>query len=237
MADQPQKTPEKIAIAAALAAHWDEAINANLQILETDPHNLAALNRLGIAYLKNRQPGNARKTFQQVLKIDPFNTIAKTNLKKTSAKFSKEFDTTSILSNHTFSFIEEPGKSKVVPLTNIGEPNVIGSLYTGLPVDLKVAARRIKVTKDNQYIGSLPDDIARHLIKLIRAGYKYTTLIKSVDTGSVQVFIKETKSSKKLKGIPSFTNSHNLDDIDIAGGNISGQPPLEIYDPVVENES
>ncbi len=230
------QTAERLAIHAALQANWKEAITSNLEILEQDPKNTAALNRLGMAYLKSKEPGNAKKTFLKVLKLDPFNSIAKTNLKKASPKFSKDFDDTSILSNHTFSFIEEPGKSKVITLANIGEPNIIATLYTGLEVELKIAARKVKVvTKSDKYIGCLPDDISIHLIRFIKAGYKYLTLVKSSDTVNVQVYIKEVKSSKRLKGNPSFTASSSLDNLEISSGNPS-QPPLEIYDPVIESE-
>lgn len=236
MADQSYQTPERLAISAALTARWDDAIQANLEILAKDPENTAALNRIGIAYLKTKQPGNAKKAFTKVLSLDQFNTIAKTNLKKASPKFSRDYDNTTILSNHTFSFIEEPGKSKVISLANIGEPSTAAKLYTGMEVELKIAARKVKVvTLDkHQYIGSLPDDISSHLIRLIKAGYKYQTLIKSVDTTNIQVFIKEIKSSKRLKGLPSFTSSQNLDDLDITSA--PPQPPLEIYDPVVESD-
>lgn len=229
------QTTERAAIQAALQANWSQAINANLDILTADPKNTAALNRLGIAYLKSKEPGNARKTFLKVLKLDPFNSIAKTNLKKASPKFSGDSDNAT-LSNHTFSFIEESGKSKVITLTNIGEPNIIASLYTGLEVELKIAARKVKVvTKSDKYIGCLPDDISVHLIRFIKGGYKYQTLIKSSDTANVQVYIREVKSSKRLKGNPSFTSSSSLDDLEISSGN-PNQPPLEIYDPIIGSE-
>lgn len=238
MADQTNQMPERLAITATLEGRWEDAIRANLEILASSPHDTAALNRLGIAYLKTKQPSNAKKTFQKVLSLDPFNSIAKTNLKKASSKFSNDYDNTLLLSNHTFSFIEEPGKSKVIHLANLGEPNVIATLYTGLKVELKIAARKVKIaTAKEKYIGSLPDDVSIHLIRLIKAGYKYQTLIKSADTTSVQVYIKEIKNSKRLKGIPSFTFSQNLDDLDISSGNSPVQPPLEIYDPVVESEN
>lgn len=237
MADQTNQTPERLAIIATLQGRWEDAIGANLEILVSSPHDTAALNRLGIAYLKTKQAGSAKKTFQKVLSLDPFNSIAKTNLKKVSPKFSDDYDNTSLLSNHTFSFIEEPGKSKVIPLANLGEPNIIATLFTGLEIDLKIAARKVKITTKDKYIGSLPDDISIHLIRLIKAGYKYQTLIKSADTASVQVYIKEIKNSKKLKGVPSFTFTQNLDDLDISSGNGPTQPPLEIYDPVIDPEN
>lgn len=230
------QTTERAAIQAALQANWSQAINANLDILTADPKNTAALNRLGIAYLKSKEPSNAKKAFLKVLKLDPFNSIAKINLKKASPKFSGDTDNTT-LSNHTFSFIEEPGKSKVITLTNIGEPNIIASLYTGLEVELKIAARKVKVItkKTDKYIGCLPDDISVHLIRFIKGGYKYQTLIKSSDTTNVQVYIREVKSSKRLKGNPSFASSSSLDDLEISSGN-PNQPPLEIYDPIIGTE-
>jgi len=237
MAEPTNQTPERIAITAALQARWDDAIKANEEILSLSPNDTSALNRLGIAYLKTKQPGNAKKSFQKVLELDPFNTIAKTNLKKSSPKFSKDYDNTTLLSNHTFSFIEEPGKSKVISLANLGEPHTIATLYTGLETELKIAARKVKVVLNDNYIGSLPDDISIHLIRLIKAGYKYQTLVKSADTDSVQVYIKEVKNSKKLKGTPSFTFNSSLDDLEISSGGSISQPPLEIYDPVVESES
>lgn len=238
MADQTNQTPERLAITATLRGRWEDAINANLEILVNSPHDTAALNRLGVAYLKTKQTGSAKKAFQKALSLDPFNSIAKTNLKKASPKFSNDYNNPSLLSNHTFSFIEEPGKSKVIPLANLGEPNIIATLFTGLEVELKIAARKVKIaTTKEKYIGSLPDDISIHLIRLIKAGYKYQTLIKSADTASVQVYIKEIKNSKRLKGVPSFTFTQNLDDLDISSGNGPTQPPLEIYDPVVEPEN
>ena len=231
------KTPERLAIQAAIKADWPEAIKANQEILSSEPKNTAALNRLGIAYLKSQQPREAKKFFLKVLKIDSFNTIAKTNLKKASPKYSREYDNTKELSNHTFSFIKEPGKSIIVPLGNIGEPNIVATLYTGLPLDLKISGRKVKVaTAANKYIGCLPDYISIHLIRLMKAGYKYQTLIKSSDTANIQVYIKEIKSSKRLQGAPSFSSDHSLDDLEVSSGALS-QPPLEIYDPLMGSES
>lgn len=231
------KTPERLAIQAAIKADWPAAIKANQEILILEPKNTAALNRLGIAHLKSHQPKEAKKFFLKVLKFDPFNSIAKTNLKKAAPKYSKEYDNTKELSNHTFSFIKEPGKSIIAPLGNIGEPDIVATLYTGLLVDLKITGRKVKVvTINGKYIGSLPDDISIHLIRLIKAGYKYQTLIKSCDTTNIQVYIKETKSSKRLKGAPSFSSDHSLDDLEVSSGS-THQPPLEIYDPMMGSDS
>lgn len=232
--EETTQSTDRQAIAAALKGNWEEAINLNQQLISSNSENTSALNRLGIAYLKTNQVQNAKKAFLKVLEIDPFNAIAKTNLKKASPKFLK-LQQTSTISNHTFSFIEESGKSKVIPLSNIGEPHVVANLFTGLEVDLKIAARKVKVVlKNGQYIGSLPDDISIHLIKLIRSGNKYLALIKSADTNFIQVFIKELKRSKRTANIPSFTTA-DLDDLETSTNAQPNQPPLEIYDPVEDS--
>ena len=230
------QTIDRQAIQASLQGKWEAAIDLNKQIIEENPENTSALNRLGIAYLKTKQLNNAKKAFLKVLDIDQSNTIAKANLRKATPRYLKEYEKDTPLSNHTFSFIEESGKSKVIPLTNIGEPQVVANLFTGLEVNLKTAARKVKVvTADGQYIGSLPDDISVHLFKLVNAGNKYQSLIKSADTGNVQVFIKELKRAKRVAGIPSFTIT-DLGDLETSSNNQPNQPPLEIYDPIEETQ-
>lgn len=227
---------DRQAIQAALESRWDDAVRINLEFLSENPQDTATLNRLGIAHLKLNQPSDAKKYFQQVIDIDPYNSIAHSNLKKATPKYCQDLSINTPLTNLTFSFIEEPGKSKVIPLNNIGEPTIISCLYPGLEVELKVSARRLKVvtTKGHHHIGFLPDDISVRLIKLIRAGNKYLTMIKSSEPNGVQVYIKEVKSSKRLKGIPSFTSNPNLDKLEISSVNLPAQSPLEIYDPVTD---
>ncbi len=229
------QTIDRLAISAALTGNWGEAIELNKQIIKENTENTSALNRLGIAYLKTQQPQNAKKAFLKVLEIDQFNTIAKTNLKKATPRYLSEYQSATPLSNHTFSFIEESGKSKVIPLTNIGEPQVVANLFTGLVIELRPAARKIKaVTSTGEYIGSLPDDISVHLFKLIKAGNKYQALIKSADTTNVSVFVKELKRAKRFISTPSFSAA-NLDDLETSVSNQPNQPPLEIYDPIEDS--
>ena len=226
---------ERQAIQKALTSNWQEAIDLNIEILDQEPDYIPSLNRLAIAYLKTQEIEKSRKYFEKVIKLDPYNSIAKNNLKRiTSSKTSATLLADSPISNHTFSFIEEPGKSKMIPLTNIGEPQVVNTIYTGLEVNLIISGRKIKAeTQNHKYIGSLPDDISNHLIRFIKAGCKYKSLIRSADINRVEIFVQEIKSSKKMKGIPSFSNGHSLDDIEISSGN-TNQPPLEIYDQEVE---
>ncbi|MBN1162710.1 tetratricopeptide repeat protein [Patescibacteria group bacterium] len=76
----------KRAIDAALKANWDEAIELNLRILDLDPKNINAKNRLARAYIQSNQVSKAREILQSVLKQDPINTVAKKNLKLLNSK-------------------------------------------------------------------------------------------------------------------------------------------------------
>ena len=72
------------AILCALAQHWKEAIQINLQIIKQERTNIDAHNRLGYAFMKNGQPIKSKEIFTKVLKLDPYNQIAQKNLKKIS---------------------------------------------------------------------------------------------------------------------------------------------------------
>lgn len=222
------------AIKATVNKNWNEAISLNEKILETLPDDIPTLNRLGIAYSMIGENKTATKHFQNVLEIDPHNQIAKNNLYR--LKNNKETG----LANpylQTVSFIEEPGKSKVVPLVSQGEPKIFSKLNIGEPVELYPSKHKVKVCSEKkEFVGYLPDNLSHRLLELMKAGYKYKTVMKSINPKSPHVFIQETHASKKLKGVPSFP----LDDKDhlpsLSAGESSEIPPLEIYDPLVGDE-
>ena len=222
------------AIKAAIAKNWHEAISLNQEILELLPDDIPTLNRLGIALTMAKQNKKAIENFKKVLTIDPHNHIAKNNL--TRLKSNKKQG----LANpylQTVSFIEEPGKSKVVPLVSQGEPKVFSLLNIGEPVELTTSKHKVKVIKDKVFIGYLPDNISHRLLKLISSGYKYKTVMKSVNPKNPQVFVQEIHTSKRLHGIPSFPLDEKEHLPSLSAGESSESPPLELYDPMVGDEA
>lgn len=192
------------AIQTALAGDWDEAISANKELLVEDPKDIDALNRLSLAYTIIGKIRSAKITYQKVLDIDPLNPIALRNLKnlKISKKAGKVSPTQVFLNNQ---FIEETGKTKIIDLVNIAPSSVIQTLRTGEIVSLVVKRLKVFVLKnEKQYIGVLPDDIGKRLIKFMKAGNKYEAYIKSINPHRVIVFIKELKRVAKFKNQPSF---------------------------------
>lgn len=223
------------AIKAAVNKNWNEAVDFNEKILETYPDDVSTLNRLGIAYSMIGKNKKAEEKFKKVIEIDSHNPIAKNNLAR--LKVNK---TTGLMNpfSQTVSFIEEPGKSKVVPLVSQAEPKIFSTLNIGEPVELGQCKHKVKVVNQKDvFVGYLPDNISHRLLQLIKAGYKYKTVMKSVNSKTPQVFIQETHASKRLKGIPSFP----LDDSELlpslSAGESSELPPLEIYDPLMGEEA
>lgn len=192
------------AIQTALTGNWEEAINTNKELLKENPKDIDALNRLALAYTIIGKIRSAKITYQKVLDIDLLNPIALRNLKnlKSSKKVSKSSPTPTSINNQ---FIEETGKTKVVELINIAPSSVIQTLRTGEVISLSIKRLKIFVLKnEKQYIGVLPDDIGKRLIKFIKAGNRYEGYIKSVNPHKVIVFIKETKRATRFKNQPSF---------------------------------
>lgn len=194
------------AIQTALTGNWQEAILANKELLKDDPKDIDTLNRLALAYTIVGKTKSAKMTYQKVLDIDPLNPIAIRNLKnlKGSKKTQKATSLPSITTLNN-QFIEETGKTKIIDLINIAPISIIQTLRTGERVTLSIKRLKIFVLKnEKQYIGVLPDDIGKRLIKFIKSGNKYEAYIKSVNPHKVIVFIREIKRSGRFRNQPSF---------------------------------
>lgn len=198
---------EKKAIRAALAGDWTKAIKINQKIVKIEPGNLEALNRLGFAYLKNCEPARARGCYQRVLKIDPHHPIALKNLSRSSSKKKKENNKKN-KKVQIETFLEESGKTKVVSLVKLAGQEVLLQVNCGEPLELIPKKRWISVySQDNEYLGSIPEDLSFRLLRLIKCGNRYEVFAKGIDKQSLQVLIREIFRSKKLKNTPSFPSS------------------------------
>src|SRR6267143_3320801 len=64
------------AVAAALDADWTRAVDLNTKILEAAPDDVDAHNRLGRALIEQGKLEEAKASFAEVLKAEPYNSIA-----------------------------------------------------------------------------------------------------------------------------------------------------------------
>ncbi len=191
------------AIQTALTGDWQKALQLNKSILEEDPKNVEALNRMALAYTVLGKSKSARNTYQKVLEIDPLNSIALKNLKKIKTDSGREPNNGAPIQVNNI-FLEETGKTKVIELINLAQAEILLTLRTGQSVDLSVKRLKIFISGGEKYIGVLPDDIGKRLIKFIKGGNKYEAFVKSASHQSVTVFIRELKRANKFKDQPSF---------------------------------
>src|SRR5258708_170076 len=200
----------QLAIDAAMDSRWDEALKLNKKIIKEEPKNIDALARLARVYMEEGRSSLAKKYYSEVLTIDPYNPIALKNLKiiksfkKTKSQNGEaHMNPTSKLSASLF--LQEPGKTKMVNLLKVAEPQKLSMAYCGMSVEMIVKNRRITVADQNgNYLGVMPDDINHHLLRLLHGGNRYDLYIKSIRVNGLTVLIKETYRSKKFKNQPSF---------------------------------
>ena len=136
-------------------------------------------------------------------------------------------------------FLEIPGKTRTVQLVNVGKKEDLAALSVGVEVRLKAKKRRLEVRSvNNEYIGTLPDDISKRLLYFIKESSRYKTYIKEIDLSEVAIFIVEISKGKKVKHYPSFpsnphvmlTDIHQLEAEDKDGEGDSQDDAVDIED-------
>lgn len=201
------------AIQAMLLGDWKNATSLNRTLINENPKDIDALNRLAYAFTVLGRIQDAKSTYRKVLKIDILNQIAIRNIKKLTGMGTKRIAKgLSPVKNVNYTFLEETGKTKIISLVNTAQPKIIALLTTGQPVVIAIKRSKIFVQSQNkQYLGVLPDDVGKRLIKLIKGGNTYTACIKSATEHSVSVFVRETKRVSRYKNQPSFPQIQDQD--------------------------
>lgn len=216
------------AISAALSLDWQKASSINEKILASCPDDIDCLNRLGKAYLELGASQKAIACFKKVLKINKYDPIASKNLARVAAlpaRKKSSSDKSDGQSHRLISFLEEPGKTKVVNLVNTAPVKTLLLLNNADPVILLAKKHAIFVTNSaGSYLGALPDDIGHRLLILVKGGNKYEGYVKSLSKNSLTIFVKETVRAKKFHNTPSFPAS-SADYLSFVREESSGEEP------------
>lgn len=193
------------AIRSALTGDWEAAVEFNLEILETSPQNIAALNRLGRAYTELNQKEAAKDAYEQVLKIDKYDTIATKNLKL--LPHQKSNMSSVILSEEDF--IELPGITKSTILIKVASRDILLSLVCKQKLSLTPRTSLVAITTDdNVCIGCLPDDLSLKLKNLMDDGYEYSACLKGASDNTATIFIREIKRPKRPSAGATFSRAN-----------------------------
>lgn len=197
------------AIDEAVNGNYKEAIILNQQILAQDPKDIDSLMQLAHAYWQTGELAFAKKYYRQALAIEPSNGLAKKRLAllnalngKYARNHSKRSHARVVAIND---LIEEPGKTKIIKLSNIGKPEHLSLLKIGEEVFLKTRKRRLEVRDlENNFIGCLPDDICKRLTAFIEEKGIYKVYVFSIDKNEVKVFVREIIKPVKYRHVSSF---------------------------------
>lgn len=206
----PLSDLSQLAIDKALVRDWQEAVHINGLILEKNEEDIDALNRLAFAYTQTGAFDRAKRMYQKVIKLDPYNQIATKNLKRFgSMKKNKTSKDSGLVS--PLMFLEEPGKTKIVSLVNLAPEKVLAILHAGQEVSIKIKRHAVEVRDaQNTYLGALPDDLSFKLMKFMAGGNRYHTVIKSIGKNQLLIFIREVERGKQFTNQPSFVNAINF---------------------------
>lgn len=188
---------QEYAVELATTNQWVEAIDINQQILELgeDP---ATYNRLGKAYMEQGRYTEALDAYQQTLRLNPTNTIARRNLARLESLIQHGAE--QHYSEHKPRqqvdlrvFIMEAGKTLLTSLIDVPRTPIVEALATGQKLELQVDGRRVVVVNaDGEMIGRLEPHIGQRLGELITGGNRYIVAVVQSDPRQVRVLIRET---------------------------------------------
>ena len=205
-AESRRKELVQRAIALAMRSRWSDAVETNLQILEVDPADTEALNRLGKAFTEMGRIDDARETFHKALEVSPHNPIARKNLDRLSRLGNEAAGTVAKSASRPNVFVEDSGKSGVAGLVNLAASQVLLKLAPGQKLTLAVEGKALKVTDPSEasYVGQVEPKMASRLIRLLDGGNRYEAAVTSVGERELTILIRESYRHPSQVGVVSF---------------------------------
>jgi len=153
------ETLKKQAIDAALKNNWEKAAELNLQILEKAPKDLEAKIRLGRAYIQTANFSKAIKIFEEVLKADPINPIAKKNIKIARERRIDKGTNGNLTAK---ALVKEPGTTVEARFEITNRKLKMENFTSGDELKLKIKKSEVDVYGEGKFIGKITD---RNLVK------------------------------------------------------------------------
>lgn len=228
------------AVEKAVLGQFQDAIGINLNILELAPDDTDVLMQLAHAYWQIGDIVHATKYYRKTLSVDPNNILAKKRLellKPLTIKSQRSSNRKKGKIIPVSEFIEEPGKTKTVRLSNLGKPEHISLLNIGEEIDLNIRKHKIEARdKSDNFIGYLPDDISKRLMQFILGQCIYEAFVFSIDKNEVKIFIREVEKVRKYRNVSSFTFENSLvqhpdhlrEDEKVEGGAVDEEEELDL---------
>tara|TARA_B100000315_G_scaffold245244_1_gene270904 strand:+ start:1755 stop:2549 length:795 start_codon:yes stop_codon:yes gene_type:complete len=195
------------AIALALRGDWERATEVNRAILELFTDDVEAMNRLGKALMELVRYGEARDVLARLVRIAPYNAIAKKNLARLTSLESSPVSNRQVrkVGGAPQLFIEESGKSGTTVLRKTATGQTVARIAPSDPATLVAENNSVNVyTRDGEYLGQIEPKLGQRLVRLMCGGNKYDAAVIRVDDQGISVIIRETYRDRSLKHVCSF---------------------------------
>lgn len=196
------------AIQHATANQWDDAIQANEQLLQLG-EDADCYNRIGKAAFELGDYEAAQDAYSSALRINPSNVIARKNLGRLRDLFNIG-DGVARRATRTYAdpqlFMIETGKTALTTLTNVPGKEVALRLVSGEQVELAPHGDNgiVVLDSEQQTIGQLEPLLAQRLIELMDGGNRYAAAIANLDGHQIKVLIREIFVSPEQRNKVSF---------------------------------
>lgn len=205
------------AIGHATRGDWEEAVEANRQLLELGP-DTDTYNRLGKALAELGRDADALDAYEQALARDSTNRIAERNVerlrvlvatrtagsaaaKKPSGAKGKNIKPEKASAAH---FIEEMGKTGHARLINLAAPRELALLSPGDAVHLEIEGEQLVAHSGETQVGQLEPRVGTRLVKLMHAGNRYEAAITVLQNDDLRIIIREVFGHPSNFGKVSF---------------------------------
>ena len=205
---EPVKTRSQYAeeaVALAIAAEWDAAVELNRRSIELHGPDEESHNRLGKALTELGRLQEAKDAYEATLAINPMNTIARKNAQKLNTLLqANEGIRGGTMRVDLNLFVEEMGRTLVTTI-DCEDREVASRIAPGDVAELKPEEDGIVIeTVRGLRVGLVEAKTARRLLKFIAGGNRYQAGVTGVDGTAIRVIIREIYQDPKFAGKPSF---------------------------------
>ncbi len=184
---------------------WSESAESNRAIVDLDPRDVSAHNRLGRSLTKLGRLREALDSYQRAVEVDPANAIALRNSARLQGVLENlEADTVAPANSSDIradNFVMETGRSAVLELEDLSPADQVATILPGDTLELRVDGPYLRLyTLTGNPVGVVPARQAHRLIELLTAGSEYSADVVSASVNGVEVLIRETYRSPETRG-------------------------------------
>ncbi|HEX9372546.1 MAG TPA: tetratricopeptide repeat protein [Roseiflexaceae bacterium] len=226
------------AVDLAAKNRWEEAVETNLHLINLG-EDADTFNRLGKAHFELGRLGEARDAYQNALRINPANSIARKNLERLEDLLARSVATAPVRTTRQLVdlrlFITETGKTALTTLVDVPRGPVVDAVVTGEKVELKLEGRNVLVLDAaGNAIGRVEPKLAQRMSELMIGGNRYAAAVAQTNGHQLRVLIREVYQDPSQRGRVSFPGK--LGESALHGGYFASARYDEYGEDLLEDE-